>query len=465
MTFNDADKNMAVCPKCNTMYVPHTRRFCAEDGIRLRQPETRSGRSAVFTSLISGDERSDREPTTPELKAEPAVQQPLEEVELEIAPPKPRERKFITLEAVLDEKPKRPPVPVIEPVEEEDDDLDTGNLPAIPLPQSLAQSEPVVSNKPSAVDTFVEDEEDAEPIIESIPVQEISVEPPARVDEEPVTENAPGWTKRSPEPLKTGNSRWILFSLLGLVLLGGIVFAGWALLLNRQPQEPGLTAASVPERAVPEASNPTVVENTEFPPMARKIAQPPATKYFETLKQNVKGDLLRNFVGFSVYIPESWKMNGPTASEEKANRGKFIDASSTTDDGLLKEQILVSYYPSDGTFKSDEDKFASLVDEANQTLDKIVPNYQLVSQGEVTVNGWRGYEMKFKFGGTRDDGEEIMVYGRRIFIPSARPGVRNGFEVTMLASSHVEGVRSVDDVAVKGQLASVLETFEPGQNF
>ena len=54
---------------------------------------------------------------------------------------------------------------------------------------------------------------------------------------------------------------------------------------------------------------------------------------------------------------------------------------------------------------------------------------------------------------------------RRLFIPAQRPGVRNGFEITMLATSYAENVHSVDDVGVKGDLAQILFSFEPSQNF
>ena len=79
--------------------------------------------------------------------------------------------------------------------------------------------------------------------------------------------------------------------------------------------------------------------------------------------------------------------------------------------------------------------------------------------------GWPAYEVKFQGGGTTDKGEKLIVWGRRLFIPAARPGVKNGFEITMLATSYASDVKSVDDVGNKGGLATVLSTFEPGRSF
>ena len=78
---------------------------------------------------------------------------------------------------------------------------------------------------------------------------------------------------------------------------------------------------------------------------------------------------------------------------------------------------------------------------------------------------WKAYEVKFQGTGTATNGEQITVWGRRLFIPAARPGVRNGFEVTMLATSLADDVKSVEDVGVHGELAPILYSFEPSQNF
>ena len=107
-----------------------------------------------------------------------------------------------------------------------------------------------------------------------------------------------------------------------------------------------------------------------------------------------------------------------------------------------------------------------MVRETNDTLKKLLPGYQMVSEGEIAVNGgWRAYEVKFQGGGTSVNGEKLIVWGRRLFIPAARPGTRAGFEITMLATSLADEVRSVDDVGVHGELSAILASFEPSQNF
>ena len=279
---------------------------------------------------------------------------------------------------------------------------------------------------------------------------------PAKVASEPA------WKNRSPEPPTEETSRAKIFAGVGILALLAALGFGWYYLVNRPER---LDVPPVADH-VNDANNATISSNTEMPPLARTIQQPPNTNFYQNSKQNLRGDLLRNFVGFTMFYPKEWKMNGPQASASATARGKFIDIARLAPDGRMQEQMLVGYYPSKGTYMMDADTFPQLVNETNETLKKILPGYQMVSSGEIKLNGdWRAYEIKFQAGGTSASGEKLIVWGRRLFIPAARPAVRNGFEITMLATSLGEEIRSVDDVGVKGQLAQVLYSFEPSQNF
>lgn len=274
----------------------------------------------------------------------------------------------------------------------------------------------------------------------------------------------PMWTRRSPEPPQVESSypNWLPFA--GLIALLAILPIGWYYVAKNPPSEPTpqVNGISVPEGS----NNGTNATNTEMPPLPRNLSQPPNTNFFQTTKQNLKGDLLLNFVGFSMYYPKDWKLTGPQPGATSTGRGKFVDISRQTEDGRMKEQMLVSYYPSKGTYPADAEKFPQLVKETNDTLKKILPGYKQVSEGEIKFNGeWRAYEVKFQGSGMSADGEKLVVWGRRLFVPAARPGTRNGFEITMLATSLADEVKSVDDVGVKGELAPVLFSFEPSQNF
>lgn len=272
----------------------------------------------------------------------------------------------------------------------------------------------------------------------------------------------PAWKARSPEPPAEETSRFKLFAGIALAGIVALLVLGWYLWVREAAvtETPGDAQIGAPQ------SNTTIVPTTEMPPLARTIPQPPNTNFYQNSKQNLRGDLLRNFVGFTLYYPKEWKVNGPQQGESAESRGKFLDISRNTPDDRMQEQMLISFYPSKGTFTEDAEKFPLMVKETNETLKKILPGYMEISEGEITVNGgWRAYEVKFQAGGRSPAGEALTVWGRRLFIPAARPGVKSGFEITMLATSLADGIQGVDDVGVRGELASVLYSFEPSQNF
>ncbi len=277
----------------------------------------------------------------------------------------------------------------------------------------------------------------------------------------------PTWKNRSPEPPQERNKSSRVIIAIGLVALLGLLIAGTYYLYNRPAgvENAAQNGQNSSDANTIEAPSP-IFSNTEMPPFPRTVEQQPNTNFYQNTKQNLRGDLLLNFVGFTMYYPKDWKVNGPQAGTSPNARGKFIDISKLTPDGRMKEQMLVSYYPSKGTYTTDAVKFPQMVKEANETLKKILPGYQMVTEGEIKLNGdWRAYELKFQGGGTSPTGEKLVVWGRRLFIPAARPGIRNGFEITMLATSYADDVRGVDDVGVRGELAPILYSFEPSQNF
>jgi len=294
---------------------------------------------------------------------------------------------------------------------------------------------------------------------------------------ETLTETVPGkvkatedlaWEKRSPElPIQNNGSRTSL-GLLGLAVLVVGLFGIWYYFVKHQ-NDVKIAAPTPVQSVVPidnadnssasTVNNPSPTpEDIETPPIQRTVTQPPDTKYFQNSKSELTGDPARNFLGFSLYYPQSWKLN-----ETKNN---FLDVSKTSENNLPIEQMLISYYDSKGTFRSDRELFPKLLEKSNVDLKKALGNYKIISQGETNIqNGrWQAFEVKFESLGTAPNGEKITLWGRRLWIPSQFVGLKNGYVITMLATSLSPDVKSVEDVGVKGELSNILETFEPNQN-
>jgi hypothetical protein len=285
---------------------------------------------------------------------------------------------------------------------------------------------------------------------------------PSILSDDPL--EGPAWTRRSSEPPVDPKSN--LIKIAAFTVLAMLIIAGGIWFFVIAPNTARESANNGPVANGPVEPRPYSKSNGDVPPARRTIEPPPGATAFQCTRTDLKGDLYRNFLAFSVFYPKDWKMSGPQESKDDKIRGKFLDIAGNTPDGKLKEQMLVSYYPSSGTYSEDSSKFPEMVKETNETLNKLIRNYQMVSEGETTLNdSWRAYEIKFQGSSSGENGQRVIVWGRRLFVPVARPGVRAGFEITMLATNNSDQVHSVDEVGSKGDLKSVLSTFEPGSNF
>ncbi len=279
------------------------------------------------------------------------------------------------------------------------------------------------------------------------------------------TENL-AWEKRSTEmPVQNSGSR-TAFAALGLAILVAGLFGIWYYFVKQQnavqPVAPTPVQSVEPinqtgnNSTVSTVNNPAPTpEDIESLPMPRTVSQPPDTNYFQNSKDSLSSEAAKNYLGFSLYYPQSWKL--------KEAKNNFLDVSKTGENNLPVEQMLVSFYDSKGTFKADRELFPKLLEKSNNDLKKALGNYQIISQGETNIqNGrWQAFEVKFESLGTAPNGEKITLWGRRLWIPAQMTGLKNGYVITMLATSLSKDVKSVEDVGVKGELSNILETFEP----
>jgi len=272
------------------------------------------------------------------------------------------------------------------------------------------------------------------------------------------------WKRRSPDA--DSEKGWLPTILYALVLLGLIAATIWAItyFMNRPEPTPNV-AIETKERDPNE--NPTIKdspetavnsEEIEVPPPAREITPPQGFTYFENSKLNLSKDLTKNYRGFSIYYPDTW--------EKTDSKTNFLDISWKDENDLPKEQMLITHYPSKGTFDADKESFGKLVEKSNADLKKIIPGYEVESAGKIEVNnGWKSYEVKFKGKSDFKKGENFEIWGRRIWVPAARPGETTGFVITMLATSLSNKIESLDDVGKKGELGDILSTFEPDREY
>ena len=277
-------------------------------------------------------------------------------------------------------------------------------------------------------------------------------------------EEAMPWEKRSPDTVRESSPHWLMF---GIFALGLLVFLGvWYYFLNRPTNSQFVprvatnqtTNATNEELPVVQSPSPKI-EEIETPPLARQITQPENTAYFENSKQGLESGLAKNFLGFSIYYPNDWTKN--------ASKTDFLDISKKSADGLPVKQIIITRYESRGTFNQDKSNFAKLVEKSNKDLKGYLPSYKVVSEGETTIQDgrWKAYEVKFENSGTIARNGELTLWGRRLWIPIQRPGMKSGFVITLIATSLAPNVQNIENFASDEELLQILETFEPSSNY
>jgi serine/threonine protein kinase len=272
------------------------------------------------------------------------------------------------------------------------------------------------------------------------------------------------WEKRSPEPPQTGNAWRGVLAIGVLIAVLVAAFGISRLYLNRagQPENnqnqanPNGNASVSPTEKIQD--NSLTSGDADIAPEPRTQTTPANAQRFQNSKENLKGDLAKNFLGFEIFYPQDWTKN-PTETN-------FLDVSRRTPDGFPIEQIIITRYESRGTMTLDRPNFPKLVERSNQDLKKSLgESFTVVNEGETVIqNGrWRVYQVRFQSEGKNEKGENIKLWGRRLWLPVQIAGKQNGFVITLLATSLSERVKGVDDVGVEGELGNVLETFEPEQ--
>ncbi len=281
----------------------------------------------------------------------------------------------------------------------------------------------------------------------------------AEIAEVKATEDL-AWEKRSPEPPKTGSAWRGGLAILGVVALLLTIWGASRLFLNRSNQ----TDNSQNQETTPVSPTENIQDNSrtsgdaDIAPEARVQKTPPNTRRFQNNRENLSETLAKNFLGFEIFYPQDWTKN-PTDTN-------FLDVSRSDSSGFPIEQMIVTRYESRGTMTLDKPNFPKLVEKSNQDLKKSLgESYKVISEGEAVIqNGrWKVYAVKFQSSGVNKKGDKVTVWGKRLWLPVQRAGVQNGFVITLLATSLSDSVKSVEDVGTQGELANVLETFEPEQ--
>ena len=253
----------------------------------------------------------------------------------------------------------------------------------------------------------------------------------------------------------------LIIGLVALLLVGGA--AAWYFLIYKKSDAGAAnsnsnvanTGASASENANTSANNNANTTTTEPP------APPNATRFVSS-PANLDGKLGEYFSNFSFYYPNTWERD-PRAGV--AGASNFIKVERRLPPDFTQENFAVSWYESQGTFERDEeDVFPKLIESLKSRYSKSFPEFEVLNEGETTVNGIKGYEFRFQSVSRGTEKGDITLWGRIVFLPHGIEGQKNGIQLLMLATSLAPELAIADDAGVKGELPVILNSFRIGIN-
>jgi len=256
----------------------------------------------------------------------------------------------------------------------------------------------------------------------------------------------------------------LIIGLVVVVLLGGA--AAWYFLIYKKGAVGASGNANAANTSANANANTSANDNTNTTANANVDASPtpppppPNATEFVNSSASLDGKLAENYSDFSFYYPNTWEKDPKMGVAGASN---FVQVERRLPPDFTQENFAVSWYKSSGTFETDsEGLFEQAVALAKEKFAKNLPEFEVVSEGETTVNGIKGYEFRFQGEAKGTEKGDVTFWGRVVFLPPGVEGKKNGLQLLMLTTSLAPELTSADDVGTKGELPVILNSFRMG---
>jgi hypothetical protein len=246
------------------------------------------------------------------------------------------------------------------------------------------------------------------------------------------------------QPPKKSKTPWVIAGVLGCLAVVVIVIALFGGLAYLGIKKAGEVAQNV--NASTNTSRPTS-RPTPAPRAANMV-------HYENTKEGRTGNLEKYYVGFSFDYPSTWKLDPDPAPS-------YVRVERTTAADQTTENFSVGWFGATGNAKGNTEFLSKMVNQLSEQISPNFPGYEKVSEGETTINSYDGYELRFQREEGQVSGGQLPYWGRIVVLLDDDDPSR-GVALIMLATNKAQGVRSLDDVGVKGELRGILDSFRLG---
>jgi hypothetical protein len=431
---------MQRCPKCGRTYEHDTQKFCTHDGGRLAPddpavaPTTYDLNQATLTDPYDPEATVTRMPDLNKTVASaPTSEIRSKETGPAIAPPA----------SPYQPPPPQPPAP-----------------PAPPQPQpTVAFNQP----PPSPPQQFYQPPPQAQP-----PPPAQAQMPPPQHQQQQYAQLPPQHAAQRPAAARKSSRLPLIIGLVVVLLVGGA--AAWYFLIYKKDDTTANANANSNVANSNENSNATANananandnSNTNTASTPTPLPPPPNSTQFVNSRANLDGKLAEKYSDFSFYYPNTWERDPKTGVAGASN---FIRVERRLPPDFTQENFAVSWYDSQGTLEADQEKvFPKLVESLKAKLAKAYPEFEVLSEGQTTINSLGGYELRFQSVSKGTEKGDITLWGWVVFLPPGKEGETNGLQLLMLTTSLAPELESASDVGVKGELPVILNSFRMGNS-
>jgi hypothetical protein len=186
---------------------------------------------------------------------------------------------------------------------------------------------------------------------------------------------------------------------------------------------------------------------------APPASQTAGTTQYVNSRAGRTGDLAENYVDFSFYYPDDWKL---VPNQTK----NFVKVERSDENQTTLENFAVGWITATGT-ALDKQLMPKLAEQLGAQFRASFKNFEKVSEGEAKVGAYEGYEVKFTAELPGTPKGDATIFGRLVLLPPPT-GQKKGIALIMLTTDLAPEIQSVDDVGVKGGLPVILDSFRFG---
>jgi hypothetical protein len=437
---------MLHCPKCGRTYETDTQKFCTHDGGRLTPDEQVSGNQAPTAYDLNQTVLND--PFDPEATVlrpdlnKTVTSHPTSEIRPRgTGPAQPSEQYRM-------EPPAQPPVRESQPT------VAFNQPPPMPPPLSQPQPPPPPQQQPQ----YYQSSPAAPTINAPMPPPQHQQPPYAPAPQQQQFQHG---AQLAPRKAGKSSRAPLIIGLVVLVLLGGA--AAWYFLVYKKADGGANSNTNVANANTNANVSANANGNANMSANANTNVTPPPpanSTQFVNSSASLDGKLAENYTDFSFYYPNSWEKDPKMGVAGASN---FVQVERRLPPDFTQENFAVSWYKSSGTFETDsEGLFKQAVALAKEKFSKTLPEFEVVSEGETTVNGIKGYEFRFQGEAKGTEKGDVTFWGRVVFLPPGTEGKTNGLQLLMLTTSLAPELASADDVGVRGELPIILNSFRMG---